>query len=211
MTDASLNSAWREAELAGPVTLMRHSWGWFLLRAILALIFGLVALFSPVSALTAFVLVFAAFSGIDGSLALIAALHGAAHRRGHWGLLLLRGIIGIAIAVLFLLLPGLVTISYSVVLLALLASWAVIVGIIEIVAAARLRRDVPDEWFLGLSGLISLILGGLIWFLLWSMPMASMVVVGWMLAVWALAYAFLLLMFSLRLRRLAEASKNVAQ
>jgi uncharacterized membrane protein HdeD (DUF308 family) len=46
--------------------LPARNWGWFLFRGIIALILGLLAIFFPFSALTAFAFLFALFAFVDG-------------------------------------------------------------------------------------------------------------------------------------------------
>lgn len=76
-----------------------------------------------------------------------------------WGVLL-AGLGGIAVGILTLLWPGLTALT----LLYLIAVWAVVRGVFEIIAAFHLRRELESEWFLALSGLLSVTLGvGPVW------------------------------------------------
>src|SRR3546814_1593777 len=82
------------------VPLLNHNWGWFVVRGVLALTLGVVAFLFPVSALFAFTMVFAAYAGADGLLSTIAGVRGATRKEERWWTLILRGIIGLAVAVL---------------------------------------------------------------------------------------------------------------
>ena len=75
----------------------------------LGIALGAVALFYPGLTLYAFALVFAAFSFVDGIFALIAGVRGASHHTQRWGALVLSGIVGIAVGVIFVLWPLLAT------------------------------------------------------------------------------------------------------
>ena len=44
-------------------------------------------------------------------------------------------------------------------MLYLIAAWAVLTGILEIVTAIDLRKVIENEWLLGLSGLASVVFG----------------------------------------------------
>ena len=101
-----------EASDTARTSLPAHNWGWFLLRGILALLLGVAALMWPLSAVFAFTLVFAAYAFVDGIMSLIAGVRGA--RAGErWGALVFRGITGILVGVIFVLLPMVATITYA--------------------------------------------------------------------------------------------------
>src|SRR3546814_19553418 len=87
------------------VPLLNHNWGWFVVRGVLALTLGVVAFLFPVSALFAFTMVFAAYAGADGLLSTIAAVRGATRQEERRWTLILRGLTGLAVAVLFVLMP----------------------------------------------------------------------------------------------------------
>lgn len=185
--------------------LPRHNWGWFLVRGIIALLLGLAALFAPGVTLFAFALVFAVFSFVDGVAQLVAGIRGASHKSQRYGALIFGGIVGVAIGVLFLLWPLLSTFVYALMLVILIAFWAVVTGVFEIAAAVRLRRAITGEWLLGLSGALSVLLGfALLALALWQ-PGLTMLSVGWLIAIYAFASGIALIVLAFRLRRKASA------
>lgn len=186
--------------------LPAHNWGWFLFRGILALVLGVLAVIFPFSAVVVFALVFAAFAFIDGIVLLVSGIRGATHHSEHWGALIVAGLIGIAVGVIYLLWPMLSTITYAFVTLALLAAWAVSTGALQIAAAIRLRREIEGEWLMALTGIISLILGIAILAFMWWVPGASIVSVGWVIGAYALVNGFALVMLALRLRRIGASA-----
>ena len=203
-------SASAPAAEAGPC-LPAHNWGWFLFRGILALVVGVLALLYPFSAVTAFALLFAVFAFVDGVGQLISGIAGAANHRQRWWGLVIAGVPGIAVGVLYLLWPQLSTIGYALLLLAMIAVWAIVNGIGQISAAIRLRKDIEGEWLLGLSGFISLLLGGLILFVTATVPGASILSVGWMIGFYALFVAAALIALALRLKgSKAGAARQIA-
>jgi uncharacterized membrane protein HdeD (DUF308 family) len=67
----------------------------------------------------------------------------------------LGGIVGIALGVLAFAQPGAVALA----LVYVVGAWATVTGLLEIVAAIRLRAVISTEWLLGLSGALSVLFG----------------------------------------------------
>lgn len=181
-------------------SLLPRNWGWLLLRGCLALLLGVLAILFPASALFAFTLVFAAYAAADGLFSLISGLRGATHHKERWGAMILRGLVGLLIAILFLLMPLVATVSYAIASLILLAVWAIAVGILEIAAAIRLRRVIRSEWLLALSGLLSILLGLAIPVLLVLYPAATILALPWVVGVYALVAGVVLIAQGIRLK-----------
>lgn len=131
-----------------------QNWGAVMLRGVIAIAFGLLALFVPGISFAALVLTFGAYAFVDGIFLVISAI-----RRGDpsapWWMLLIQGIAGIAAGVITWFAP----LATALALLYLFAAWAVVTGIFEIVVAIRLRRVITGEWLLVLSGILSVVLG----------------------------------------------------
>jgi uncharacterized membrane protein HdeD (DUF308 family) len=178
------------------------NWGWYLARGVLLIVLGLLAAFMPAAAVYVFALLFAAFSFADGLLNIVAGLRGAAHHRQRWWALVLSGLVGVAVGVLFVAFPGLSSIAYATIAVLLIAFWAIATGVAEISAAIRLRREITGEWLLGLSGAVSLLLGAALLWMAVGNPAVSVVSVGWLIALYALVAGIALVLLALRLRRL---------
>lgn len=179
--------------------LAAHNWGWFMLRGIVGVIFGILAIFMPVTALLAFTLVFAAYALIDGIASLVSGLRGASRHGGHWGALVFRGIIGIVVGLVFLFMPVLATLTYAFMAMVLIAAWAILTGILEIVTAIRLRKEMTGEWLLVLVGIGSIVFGIVIFSWIISYPLATIVSAAWILAIYAFCTGIILIAQSLRL------------
>ena len=125
---------------------------------------------------------------------------------------MVRGLVGIAAGAVFVLMPLVTTISYAIASLALLAVWSIFTGVFEIAAAVKLRKAIRGEWLLGLSGLLSILLGMAVPMALAVYPTATVLSMGWVIGVYALAAGIVLLLQGLRLRRRSnsgvEASKE---
>lgn len=182
-----------------------HNWRWFMVRGVLALLLGMGAIVFPLSAVFAFTMVFAAYCFIDGIASLVAGMRGAREPGHRWGALVFSGIVGILIGVLFLLAPLVATVTYSIVVLVMLATWAIVTGVLEIVAAVRLRKEIEGEWLLGASGAISVLLGLGIVVLAVPNPVASILSAAWLIALFAFGTGLVLVTQALRLRKRAPA------
>ena len=136
--------------------LARNRWA-LALRGLFAVLFGLAVFIWPVLTLLALVALFAAYALVDGVFSIVAAIR-AAGRRARWWPLLLEGVLGIAAGVVAFLWPNITALA----LLYVIAAWAIVTGVFEIVAAIRLRREIEGELLLGLAGLASVIFGVLL-------------------------------------------------
>src|ERR1700741_1438898 len=138
--------------------LMRHAlckyWWLLLFRGIVAIVFGLLTFIWPGITLLTLVLFYGAFALADGVLALVAAVMGGAPAPRWW--LPMVGLLGIAVGILTFACPGVT----ALVLLLFIAGWAVATGILQIIGAIRLRKEIENEWLLILGGIISGLFGG---------------------------------------------------
>src|SRR3954454_15737309 len=106
-------------------------WRGLALRGVAALLFGVVALGWPGITITALLVLFGAFVLIDGLMNLYAAVrHDPADKRRR-GALGLEGVAGIAVGIITLVWPAITALA----LLYLIAAWAILTGIFEIIAA----------------------------------------------------------------------------
>lgn len=187
---------------------LSRNWWVFALRGLLALIFAALALALPGSALFALTIVFGAFAFVDGAFSLVAAYR---RMRAHesWGGLALSGAFGVLAGLVVVVWPFIATIALALLFWWSLVFWSVVTGIFEIVAAVRLRREIAGEIWLALSGVLSVVFGGLLIWLLFIYPLASLISLAWVIAFYAgLSGAFQLLL-ALRLRRLHRAGGSL--
>jgi uncharacterized membrane protein HdeD (DUF308 family) len=173
-------------------TAARHWWA-FALRGVVAILFGVLAFAWPGVTLTVLVLFWGAFALIDGVLALVGAFRTDHDHR--WGLLL-EGVVGIGAGVVTFVWPGLT----ALVLLYIIAVWALLTGVLELVAAVRLRKVIENEWWLALSGIVSVLFG----LVLLAAPGAGAVAVVWLIAAYAIVFGVLNLALALRLHGMGQ-------
>jgi uncharacterized membrane protein HdeD (DUF308 family) len=177
-------------------TLARYWWT-VALRGAVAILFGLLALIWPTITALALVLLFGAYVLVDGVLALGSALFGgrAAGLDGRsraW--LVVEGIAGVGIGIITFIWPQATTL----VLLWLIAAWAIVTGVIEIVAAVRLRREIRGEWLLALAGVLSVGFGLLL--AIW--PAAGALTLIVLIGAYAIVFGAVLIGLAMRLRRM---------
>ena len=172
-----------------------RNWGWTIARGVLAIIFGLIALFTPGITWVALMSFFAAYAFVDGIAALVAALSRRAPAERPWGMLLLEGILGIAVAVVWVIWP----LRTSLAFLYVLGTWAVLGGILEIGSAIRLRRIIQHEWLLALAGLLSIAFGVIVF----MRPPAAALALVWWIGSYAIVFGTVLIGVGIRMRRLA--------
>ena len=172
-----------------------RNWGWIVLRGATAVLFGFLALARPGITLAALVFMWGAYAIVDGVLAMVAALQIRDNGRPLWSLFVV-GALGIAAGVVTYRSPGLT----ALLLLMVIASWAIGVGVLQVVAAIRLRKEIEGEWALGLSGLLSVAFGILAVF----HPGAGALAVLWMIGGYAIAFGVLLVVLGFRLRGLTH-------
>jgi uncharacterized membrane protein HdeD (DUF308 family) len=173
-------------------TASRHWWA-FALRGLVAILFGVLAFAWPGVTLQVLVLLWGAFAFVDGVLALVGAIRTDNDHR--WGLLL-EGIVGIGAGIVTFLYPGLT----ALVLLYIIAVWALLTGVLELVAAVRLRKVIQNEWWLALSGILSVLFG----IVLLAAPGAGALAVVWLIAAYAIVFGILNLALAVRLHGMGQ-------
>jgi uncharacterized membrane protein HdeD (DUF308 family) len=172
--------------------LARHWWV-VALRGLVAVLFGILAFVWPGLTLAALVFLFGAYALVDGILGVVAALRGDAQHRLA---MLLEGVVGILAGLAAFAWPGLT----ALVLLYIIAFWAILTGVLEIVAAVRLRRVIQNEWSLLIGGALSVLFG----VMLVVAPGAGALAVVWIIAAYAVVFGIALLALAWRLRGHAQ-------
>ena len=176
-------------------TMLSRNWWMLLLRGLVAIAFGVLTWVQPGISLAALVLLFGIYALADGILGVWTAITG---RKDHedWWVLLLWGLIGIGAGVLTLVAPGVTALA----LLFYVAAWAVATGVLEIVAAIRLRKTIRGEFWLILSGLLSVVFG----ILLMAQPGAGALALLWMIAAYAVIFGIFLVILAFKVRNFGK-------
>jgi uncharacterized membrane protein HdeD (DUF308 family) len=171
--------------------LSKH-WWLLLMRGIAAIVFGVLAFIWPGLTLLTLVILYGVFAIVDGVLALAAAFGRTDAEVPRWWFLF-TGILDIAAGVIAMFWPGIT----ALVLIIFIGAWAIIRGVMEVIAAVQLRKEIEGEWLLVLAGVLSVLfgLGVLIY------PGAGAVALAWLIAIYAIAIGVVMIGLALRLRR----------
>jgi uncharacterized membrane protein HdeD (DUF308 family) len=175
--------------------ILSRGWWRLLLRGLAAIAFGLLTLFRPGISLAALVLLFGVYVLVDGVLEVWTAIEGR-KENDHWWVLLLGGLLGIVVGFITLTTPGITALA----LLFYIAIWAIARGVLEIVAAIRLRKEIEGEWLLILGGLASVLFG----VLLISRPGAGALAVLWLIAGYAVAFGIITVVLAFKARSFGQ-------
>jgi len=180
-------------------TVLARYWWVLLMRGVIAALFGTMALIWPNITLMVLVLLFGAYAFVDGTFAVIVGVrvHGES---GRWWMMILVGLVGIAIAVLTFIWPRVT----ALVLLYLIAVWAILTGVLGVVAAIWLRKLMEGEWVLALGGILSLLLG----VLLVIFPIPGALAIVWVIGIYAMIFGALLIILAFRLRSLGNKTER---
>lgn len=173
------------------LNLLGRNWWLLALRGLFAVLFGFLAFAWPGITLFVLVWLFGVYALLNGILSLVLAWKapkGAPHSS-----LILGGILGIAAGLVTFVMPGITALGLVVVI----AAWAIATGVMEIVAAIRLRKVISNELVWILAGIVSVAFGV---FLLLR-PGVGAIVLVWWIGSFALVFGILLIVLAFRIRR----------
>lgn len=176
--------------MSGEAAMLKRHWWALVLRGVCALIFGVLTITWPQITIAVLVIFFGAFALVDGIFALICALtsRGAGHRVA----LIFQGILGVAAGVVAFGWPGITAIA----LLYVIAFWALVTGVFEIIASLRLAQGTHGRGLLGVSGLISVVFG----LLLVRHPLAGILTIAIIIGAYAIVAGIVLIFLGITLK-----------
>jgi uncharacterized membrane protein HdeD (DUF308 family) len=166
----------------------------FLFRGIAAVLFGIIALVWPKLTLSALVFVFGLFAVISGITAVVAALRNTEFPG--WGWLLGEGILGILAGAIALAWPGITALAF----LYLIAFWAILTGILALVAPLAYPMCGGRGVLSVLSGLVSIVFG----ILIAAQPSSGLLAVVWLIGVYAIVVGIMYIGVYFQSRTLAS-------
>ena len=169
---------------------MTRNWGAIALRGLIAILFGVIAIVWPGPTVAVLVILLGAFALVEGVTNIVAGV------RVREGWATAEGIISVIVGIVIVVWPAITALA----LLYVIAAWAIITGIVRIVAAIQLRRVIRNEWLLAGSGLASVIFG----VIAAIFPGAGILALIWLLGAWLIVLGVILIAFALSLRQLAH-------
>lgn len=173
-----------------------RSWWVLALRGLAGILFAVLALAWPGLSLLTLVGLFAAYALVTGLVSVAGAIR---HRRTEddWWVSMLLGLVSIGAGVVAVMNPALT----ALVLVLVMGANALVVGVLDIVAAIRLRRAIEGEWMLVLSGVASVVFGAVVFLY----PGAGALALVWLVSMYAFVTGVLLLALAVRMRAHAGA------
>jgi uncharacterized membrane protein HdeD (DUF308 family) len=178
--------------ISSDVKSLAENWWAIALRGVAAIIFGVLTFVLPALSLFALILMFGAYAIVEGIFNIIAAARSRPGEGPRW-LLLLEGLVSIAAGIVTFALPGLT----ALVLVYVIAAWAMATGVLEIIAAVRVRKQITGEVWWILSGILSVVFG----VLLMIAPGAGALALVLWIGAYAVIFGALLVGLAFRLRR----------
>ncbi len=214
MTDSSAaeNTPETAAEqLVDPIAqIARGIWWLVLLRGIFAVLFGIFALFAPLTTIFALVIVFAAYAFVDGIVEIVHAVQ-VRQRDQRWGWLLAQGIISVLAGIVAFIFPGAAGLVGGLFLLSLIAFYAVLMGIAGFPAAAAVTST--GRKVLGyIVAVLSIVLGIALAIIVLVDPAGALLNLIWVVGVYAIIFGVMLVVAAIQARATkAPASTEVPE
>jgi uncharacterized membrane protein HdeD (DUF308 family) len=178
------------------LSLLARNWWLVEIRGVAAIAFGLLAFLWPGLTLLVLVTLFAAYLLIDGVALLVSLRRAEPATAGHRLAVALMGILGVAVGIAAIFWPGITALA----LLYLAAFWSISIGLTQVIAAIRLRREISGELWFVIGGLLTVAFGVLIL----VFPGTGLLSLVWIVGAWAIVYGITSLILAWRLRGLHQ-------
>jgi uncharacterized membrane protein HdeD (DUF308 family) len=175
-------------------------WWAFLGRGLFAILYVIFAIAWPGITGADLFLLFGAYVFIDGLILAFKALRNWNAQEERW-LLLIEGLLGIGIGSLSVIVSR-ITVQ---ILFFYLVAWSLATGVLKIVGAIRLRKEMAGEWWLLMSGCVSVLFA----FLLMAFFEVGTVGLAYIITVYAILYGIMLMILSFKLRQARKSSQPV--
>lgn len=185
-------------QAAGELQPLVRNWWMMAGRGVLAVLFGAAIALWRIPVLDAVLVSFGTYAIADGILAIASVLR-AARPRTAGRPIALEGIVSVVLGVLAFTWP-----IFPRRVIGVLVAWGLLTGILEIVAAMRLPRELAAHWLVGTGGASSIFLA----LVVLALPHAGSGRVALALAAYAIVFGVVMLFASLRFRLAAPAGRQ---
>lgn len=170
-----------------------RSWWVILLFGILSTLFGVMALVNPVATGASLTWAIGVLAVAEGAVGLVGAFNKDAGVSRGW--MVFYALVSLVFGAMAIARP--VSMAASIVMVA--AVWFIVSGLLRIVFAVRVRKEIDHEWMLILGGVLGVVLGGL----MLAAPVAGLIVGVIWIGAGALLYGVLQIVAAFKVRRLA--------
>ncbi|KOS56254.1 HdeD family acid-resistance protein [Rhodococcus rhodochrous] len=176
--------------------LFKQMWWLVLIRGILAVLFGVVALVWPGITVWALVVVFGIYAIVDGVVLVYHSIRDRARLDG-WGWWLAMGLVSIAAGIVALVWPA----ATALVVLYIIAFYAILFGVTGIIGALSFRKVPNSGWGWSLfAGILAVLLG----VVLLIFPGSGIISLIWLLGIYAILFGVLLIIVAFQVRKVAK-------
>lgn len=169
--------------------MAKHWWA-VLLRGIVAILFGFVALFASGLTLNVLLILIVFFLIVGGLASIVGSLLATDHK--HWWIMLLNGLISIAVGIIIFSWPAITLL----IMVALVAIWAILTGLFELFASLSASWAAPGKAMVALVGVLTIILG----IVMLVYPGVTINVAVWLIGLYALIIGISLVFFGFKLK-----------
>jgi len=160
---------------------------WLLgIQGVLAVLFGLILWTWPAMSLRVLIMVFGIFAIVTGIFAILAGVR-TEDSRGRW-FRIGEGVLAILAGMVALAWPAITAVA----LLYVIAAWAIVTGVVEIISAFSTGKAAGTEWLLIFSGVVSIIFGILL--IVW--PHLGLLALIWLIGIYAVIHGITLLVYA---------------
>ncbi|HEY3685052.1 MAG TPA: HdeD family acid-resistance protein [Streptosporangiaceae bacterium] len=173
---------------------LTQNWWMLAVRGAVAIIFGILAWVWPGITLFVLVVLFGAYSLVDGVVAIAGAIRGVPGTSRGW--MAFTGVCGVLVGLIALFWPGVT----SLVMLMLIAAWAVVTGVFEIIAAISMRKEVSGTGWEVFSGVVSVLFG----VVLFAWPATGVLTLVWLVGLFSVLFGIVSLVAAFRLRKIGH-------
>jgi uncharacterized membrane protein HdeD (DUF308 family) len=173
------------------------SWGSVVAKGAVFILLGTILALQPTAVATGAIVYFIGGLAFVGGIGSFVEAFRSARAGYSWGPAVATGIVGVLVGLLTFFMPGITLVATYL----LVATWAIVGGITQVMTAIRLRQVLENEFWMGLGGVVSIIFGvGLLLF-----PLAGVVTLTWLVTTYAIVYGAMQIMLGFQLRRLSKA------
>jgi uncharacterized membrane protein HdeD (DUF308 family) len=177
---------------AGFPSLAKKIWIFAIIRGVLGILFGLIALFAPVATALVLAIVIGAYAIVDGIFDIIEAIRHRGSSSMVWRIVL--GAVSILFGIVVIVWPG-ISIGILVIMVGI---WAIIIGVLQIIASARHRAIPNSGWVWGVIGGALAILFGILVLL---RPGTGLVTIILIIGIWAIVWGIIFIVLGVQLRK----------